>query len=143
MGRVEINPHFREEYANEFGPQWQREAGDAGAAAITAAMPFQTGNMRFLTEHTPIVDADMNPAIRFKGRAEYTIFVDQGTGIHGPLNKWITPQTAKALSWVGSNGKRVTASRVRGQRGQRFFNRGLSAVFHRVVEYRYGDGRTG
>ena len=133
-----MNPAFKDEYRDAVGPGWQREAGELAETAVTASMPFITGNMRFLTTHEPFTDDLGNPSVRVTGHAEYTIYVDQGTGLYGPLKRWITPKTAKALSWIGEGGRRVTRSRVRGQRGQHFFYRGLTGFFQRVVEHPYG-----
>lgn len=139
MGRVDMNPDFRREYVAEVGPEWQREAGEFGETSITASMPILTGNMRLLTTREDFTDDEGRPSIRFIGRAEYTEWVDQGTGFHGPFKTWIEPQVAKALSWIDANsGQRVHARRTRGQRGQHFFYRGLTAIFARVVEYPYG-----
>jgi hypothetical protein len=138
MGRVVMNPNFKQEYVDAVGPEWQREVGELGATAISAAMPIETGNMRLLLDVSPFTDDEGRPAIRYTGRADYTGYVDQGTGLYGPLAKYITPKTAKALSWIGPGGKRITRAKVAGQRGQHFFYRGLRGFFNRVVEHPFG-----
>lgn len=133
MGRVTVNrTAVRDAYRRNVVPDWQRTVGDHMESAVRAAMPVDTGRMSTELSHEPITHPDGNPGIRLTGKAFYTEWVDQGTGLYGPLNRWITPKRAKALSWM-ADGKRITRKRVRGQPGQHFFARGLRAVFDRVV----------
>lgn len=142
MGRVEMNPGFKAEYAARFGPGWQDQTAPLVAAALTTTEPVLTGNMLLETDVTPFTDDVGRPALRARGKAHYTAYVDQGTGLYGPLAKWITPTTAKALSWIDqSSGKRVYAKRTRGQRGQHFFARAMRMVFNRVIEHPFGQQR--
>lgn len=141
MSRVIPNPEFRREYADTTGVEWQRTVGHTTHAHIVAGAPRWTGDMQQESSVEPFTDEEGRPAFRVSFRRRYTELVDQGTGLYGPLKRWITPQTAKVLSWIDrESGKRVFAKRVRGQPGQRFFYRGLVAVFgeSRVREYRYG-----
>lgn len=136
-----MNQNYKAEFLADFGPAWQRDVAPKLGAAIVATMPLDTGNMILESSVEPFTDSQGRPSLRVKGKAFYTQFVDQGTGLYGPLKKWITPTTAKALSWVDrDSGRRITRRRVRGQRGQHFFRRALEMVFDRVVEHPYGQG---
>lgn len=142
MGRVVMNPAYREEFVREVGPLWQEETKPKMAATIVACMPLDTGNMILETEVNPFTDNEGRPALRVLGKAFYTAYVDQGTGLFGPLAKMITPKEAKGfMSWVpNATGKRVFAKATRGQPGQHFFARSLAMVFDSVVEHPYGRG---
>ena len=135
MGRVTVSrTAVRAAYVKNVVPEWQREVGERMEFAVATAAPFDTGLLREQLKAEPITHPNGNPGIRLYGKAKYTEWVDQGTGLYGPLKKWITPKRAKALSWVSKGGTRVTRKAVRGQPGQHFFARGLQAVFSRVVE---------
>jgi len=135
MGRVQVSrTAVKAAYRKNVVPEWQREVGERMEFAVAAAAPFDTGALREQLKAEPIEHPNGDPGIRLYGKARYTEWVDQGTGLYGPLKRWITPKRAKALSWVGKDGKRVTRSRVRGQPGQHFFARGLQSVFRKVVE---------
>ena len=135
MGRVEINrAAVHQAYRQHAAPEWQQKTGEAMQSAVGAAMPLVTGFMRVALDTQPITHPNGDPGVRLIGRADYTEFVDQGTGLYGPLKQWITPKRAKYLSWVGPTGGRVFAKRTRGQPGQHFFARGLRAIFTRVEE---------
>jgi hypothetical protein len=138
MGRVDVNPNARGEVMDALSGPWQDRTSELMATTIVTAMPVVTGNMVLETDVNAFTDDEGRPAVRVTGKADYTIFVDQGTGLYGPLHKYITPQVAKALSWIGTDGKRVTRSRTRGQPGQHFFARSLRAIFGRVDEHPYG-----
>lgn len=142
MGRVDMNPAYKEEYVAEVGPLWQENTRPMVAAALVACMPLDTGNMILQSSVDPFTDSEGRPALRAIGRAFYTAYVDQGTGLFGPLAKMITPKEAKGvMSWVpNATGKRVFAKATRGQPGQHFFARSLAMVFDNVVEHPYGRG---
>lgn len=142
MGRVEMNQAFPQEYAQDFGPAWQRQVTPMLGTAIVTAMPVDTGNMVLETSVEEFTDNHGRPALRIRGKAKYTQWVDQGTGLFGPLGKYITPSQGKQfLAWTSrSTGKKVFARRTRGQPGQHFFRRALEAVFDRVDEHPYGRG---
>lgn len=136
-----MNQNYPAEFTAQFGHRWQQDVAPKVSAAIVATMPLDTGNMILETSVEPIIDSQGRPTLRVRGKAFYTAWVDQGTGLYGPLKKWITPTTAKALSWTSrETGQRVTRRRVRGQRGQHFFRRALEMVFDRVTEHPYGQG---
>jgi len=141
MARVVRNPAARDELVREIGSRWQHDVGHATHAHIVAAAPRRTGGLQQESGVDPFTDAEGRPAFRVWFRSRHAPFVDQGTGLYGPLKRYITPQTAKVLSWIDQDsGARVFARRVKGQVGQRFFRRGLVAVFgeSNVVEHRYG-----
>lgn len=53
-------------------------------------------------------------------RAGYSLFVHNGTGLFGPKKDFIRPKTAKFLSWIGADGKRIYARKVKGMPGTPF-----------------------
>ena len=139
MARFEPNPEFVNEFRTEQGSEWQDRVGRLAVSSIQAFAPRETGFMKTAMRHEPFTDSEDRPSVRIISPADYTMPVDQGSGLYGPLKKYITPKAAKALSWLDHNtGTRVFAQRTRGQVGQRFFRRGLEAIFSRVVEHRHG-----
>jgi hypothetical protein len=132
---------------------WQREAARLGQAAIREAAPKDTGLL------IARIDAEARPdgSVRFRagvGSPPYGLFQEVGTGLYGPLRRWITPKRAKALSWIESpqgtrffgqsnqqimgQGRRVFAARVRGSKPKRYFRQGLWNVFGRSRVKYYG-----
>lgn len=141
VGRVVMNPDYKTHFATEVGPRWQETTKPKMAAAIVTCMPLDTGNMILETEVDAFTDNNGRPSLRVTGKAFYTAYVDQGTGLFGPLAKMITPKEANGvMSWVPNTGKRVFARATRGQPGQHFFARSLEMVFDRVVEHPFGKG---
>ncbi len=67
------------------------------------------------------IDTDIS-ADKMKGQlfttSGYGGLLEIGTGIHGPTGKPITPKAKKVLSWVGKDGKRIFAMRVKGMKKQ-------------------------
>lgn len=139
MARVQRNPRFKNEYrlpANNRG--WTDAAARTGKAAIVAAAPRETGFLKqsFKTATYP---GRKGPTVRYIALPEYAIYQEVGTGVYGPLARYITPTTARALSWIDSgSGDRIFARRVRGTPARRYFRKGLEATFgKRNVRY-YG-----
>lgn len=139
MARFDANPNFVREWVDQNGPEWERQVGELAAEAISAAAPVRSGFLKQSITHRGYTDAEGRRSIRFTALADYAEAVDQGTGLYGPLKKYITPKRAETLAfYIG--GKKVFADKVAGAPGQHFFYRGLSAVFDRVVEHRFGVG---
>ncbi len=117
--------------------RWQEETAYVGAQAIRAAAPKQTGFLTTRIEGFPQRDG----SVRFRadvGDPPYGLFQEVGTGIYGPVGKYITPKRAKYLSWIQPGVGRVYAKRVRGSFPKRFFRLGFWATFgKRRVRY-YG-----
>lgn len=65
-------------------------------------------------------------------KCNHAIFPESGTGLWGPKHARIYPKHKKALSWIGSNGKRVFAGSIKGQPGQFI---GRSAMFGQSALY--------
>lgn len=143
MGRVVRNPRFKAEMGRaENARAWQEAAAAIGTSALQAAAPKETG---FLTAR---IEADPHPTearVRFRanvGQPPYGLFQEVGTGLYGPLRRWITPRRARMLSWVDSNtGLRRFARRVRGTAPKRYFRTAMTAVFARVNYYGETGGR--
>lgn len=133
------NNNFIREWRTENGPAWQQRVGEAGIAAIRREAPVDSGEMTARMWWEPRTNSRGQTAVRYWFPAEHTLYVDQGTGVHGLFKRYITPNAAKALRWMTATGPRF-AARVKGQVGQRFVRRGLETVFDRVVEYRHGVG---
>lgn len=112
----------------------------AASSAVAAAAPKETG---FLTTRIEAVPVFGEPAVRVRagvGDPPYGLFQEVGTGLWGPLRRWITPKRARMLSWIDStSGRRVFRDRVAGVKPRRYFLAGLAAVVGRGnVDY-YGD----
>lgn len=139
MGRVVV---YRQTYKKavrlpENCRRWQEETAYVGAQAIRAAAPKQTGFLTTRIDGFPQRDG----SVRFRasvGDPPYGLFQEVGTGIYGPLKKYITPKRAKMLSWIEPGFGRVYARKVRGVPPKRFFRNGFWATFgKRRVRY-YG-----
>ncbi len=137
MARVVPNPTFVQDWAAENGAAWSQNAGELGLGSILAHVPIDTGNLEHSGNHHPYIDEQGRPATRITLHARYAEWVDQGTGLYGKYARRITSPTGKVMRWMGPDGP-VFARSTRGQPGQRFFLRGLSAVFSRVEEHRWG-----
>lgn len=142
MGRVEMNAAYPEEFAREFGPAWQQNTAPKVQAALVTAMPIDTGQMVLESGVEPFIDSQGRYSLRAYGKARYTKWVDQGTGLFGPLAKYITPSAGREfMKWTSrETGRPVYAKRTRGQPGQHFFRRAMEMVFSRVEEHRFGRG---
>lgn len=67
--------------------------------------------------------------------AHYTSYVNDGTGIYGPLGKPIRPKTAKALKFTTKSGKTVFAKSVRGIKPRRFVEKSITQTERRNDEF--------
>lgn len=110
---------------------WQRVAGEAGRANLQRLAPERTGYLASQATYTESLSTSL---VRFTAnpegaKAPYDYFQEVGTGLYGPLRRWITPKRAKFLSWVNEDGDRIFARRVRGVKPQRFFYGAMVAVF--------------
>lgn len=118
--------------------EWQERTAYVAAQAISSAAPRQTGFLKTRVKGFPQRDG----TVRFRadvGDPPYGLFQEVGTGLYGPLQRWITPKRAKALSWVTESGDRVFAKRVRGTPPKRYFRLGLWSMFGRKRVRYYGD----
>jgi hypothetical protein len=141
MARVVRNRNFKREMNTPAAARdWQELTARLGEQTIAALAPVDTGQLRQRIE----ADRSTSEAsVRFRAptdsEAPYALFQEVGTGIYGPLGRYITPKRAAMLSWVDRSGDRVFAKRVRGVRPQHYFKRGLEYLFgQRNVRY-YGD----
>jgi len=117
--------------------RWQEETAYVGSQAIRAAAPKQTGFLTTRIEGFPQRDG----SVRFRadvGDPPYGLFQEVGTGIYGPVGKYITPKRAKYLSWIQPGVGRVYAKRVRGSMPKRFFRLGFWATFGKRRTKYYG-----
>lgn len=141
MGRVTSNPQaVKEAFARDIAPDWQRDVGSAGVAAIEAASPVDRGRLAASWTYTEFTDNQGRPAVRYRSTAFYAPYVDKGTGVHGPHRQRIYPVRAKYLSWIDrASGDRVYRASVAGQPGQRYVAKGLRTVFGRdsVVDHQW------
>lgn len=127
---VRRNPNLKAEFMRpENHRRWSVVTANMGRTAIQYYAPVETGATRDTIAVETFV-GPKGPTVRFRAQTSYAIFPEVGTGLYGPLHRWITPQTAQALSWISNRtGRRVYAKRVRGQRPQRYFKRGLERLF--------------
>lgn len=138
MARVVANPAFVQDWVAENGANWSQQAGEMGLGSILSFVPIDTGELEHSGTHEPFIDSEGRPATRITLFARHAEYVDQGTGLFGKYARKITSPTGKVMRWMGPEGP-IFARSTRGQPGQRFFLRGLSAVFRRVDEHRWGD----
>lgn len=59
--------------------------------------------------------------------AVYASWVNDGTGLYGPMKRKITPKNASALKFT-YQGQTVFAKSVKGQRGQKFVEKSIAAT---------------
>ncbi|MFZ4431557.1 MAG: hypothetical protein ACOYOQ_00020 [Microthrixaceae bacterium] len=139
MASYRRNPRFKAEMARpENNRKWVYETARTGRDAIQAAAPRATG---FLTSRVDAEASPSNPTVRFRvdvGQPPYGLFQEVGTGLYGPLKRYITPKRAKMLSWISDTGERVYAKRVRGTRPKRYIREAFWAVFGRQRVRYYG-----
>lgn len=145
MARVQMNPQFKSAYRlPQNSGRWQNAAANTGKAAIAAAAPIETGFLKssFRTRKFP---GRVGPTVRYIAVPEYALFQEVGTGLYGPLGRWITPKRARVLAWIDSgSGAPRFARRVRGVPPQRYFQKGLNATFGAGrVKYYGAAGRGG
>lgn len=74
-----------------------------------------------------------------KSSAKYAIFVNDGTGLYGPLHHLIRPRNGRFLSFVPRKGKykgkRIAVPWTRGQKPQRFVEKSMEQTERRVQEF--------
>lgn len=64
---------------------------------------------------------------------KYGIYLEQGTGIYGPMGRPITPKRASVLAWKGAGGT-VFARSVKGMKARPFFAPGYEASLSYINE---------
>jgi len=65
-------------------------------------------------------------------KVHYASYVEEGTGIYGPMKRRIFPKTKKALYWSGAP---HPFKSVRGQRPRRFMAEGVEASLPAIEKY--------
>ena len=74
-----------------------------------------------------------------KSSAKYAIFVNDGTGLYGPLHHLIRPRNGRFLSFVPRKGKykgkRIAVPWTRGQKPQKFVEKSMEQTERRVQEF--------
>jgi hypothetical protein len=156
MGSVRPNRRFKQEVNTPAGAaQWQEVAANFTRAGIRVLAPKDTG---FLKQRITADKSRVTASVRFRstvGEPPYDLYQEVGTGLYGPLNRWITPKRARFLSWIASprgtrffgqsnqriygQGRRVFAKRVRGVPPRHYFKRALERLYGTSnVDY-YGD----
>ena len=74
-----------------------------------------------------------------KSSAKYAIFVNDGTGLYGPLGHKIRPKNGKFLAFTPNKGKfkgkLIVVPWTRGQKPQRFVERSMEMTERRVQEF--------
>ncbi len=128
------------------GEQKMRLLANAAAGELKRNSP---GQKTRLTANSIVVSSVSATSARIIGSG-VNVFLDQGTGIYGPLRRRITPKAAKALRWMGGGPSKVRlsgasrmvagkargdvrfAKSVKGMKGRPFIKRSLEAVGGRV-----------
>lgn len=146
MARVVVNPAFRQQMGRpENSRAWQREAGLRGRAAISARAPRRFGTLAGTIFVRYEYDG-ITTKVLYGSTRPYATYQEVGTGIYGPLKRYITPKRGLYLRWVDTSGSPGRpggpeplgpvryAKRVRGSKPTLFMYRGLADTF--------GAGRT-
>lgn len=141
MATVVVNPTFKRQMGlPENSRGWQREAARLGRSAMQRRAPRRFGTLGG-TIYTRVEFRDGTTIVRFVSPVKYATYQEVGTGIYGPLKRYITPRRAQYLSWVDTKnspgrpggpeplGPRRFAKRVKGTPPTKFMYRGLSDVF--------------
>lgn len=156
MAEVRRNRRFKQEVNTPEGAgDWQTVTANYTRAAIRVLAPKDTG---FLKQRILAEPSTRTASVRFKstvGEPPYDLYQEVGTGLYGPLRRWITPKRAQFLSWIASprgtrffaqsnrrifgEGRRVFARRVRGTRPKHYFKRALERLFGEANVNYYGD----
>jgi hypothetical protein len=137
MARVVVNPNLvREMGRPENSRAWQREAANRGKAAISAAAPVRFGTLASTIFVRYRYDGTTTSVI-YGSTRPYAAFQEHGTGLYGPLKRYITPKRSLYLRWVetspgqpgGPGGNVRYAKKVRGSKPTLFMFRGLAQTF--------------
>lgn len=141
MVSVRVNPAFKREMGRpENSREWQREAGRMGRDRISANAPRRFGTLADTIFVRTYYDGTTTRIV-YGSTRPYAKWQEAGTGIYGPLKRYITPKRAQYLSWVdtsggpgrpggpGPLGPRRFAKRVKGTPPTLFMYRGLSETF--------------
>lgn len=121
----ELQSHFRK--APEIASKRIIEAGNKSLLSLQATAkqlsPIDSGRLRQSILVSPMQQAGNTFTGSVGTGVGYTAWLENGTGIYGPLGRPITPKTKKVLAFVGRGGKMVFAKSVKGVRG-RFYMKG-------------------
>lgn len=142
MATVRTNKAFKREMNTPAATkEWQQEIAREGVAAISALAPTGTGRLKSqITAERSTSDASVRFRVTTQSDAPYGLYQEVGTGIYGPLGRYITPKRSRMLSWVDSvTNERVFAKRVRGVRPVHYFKRGLEMLFGPTKVNYYGQ----
>jgi hypothetical protein len=156
MARVAVNRGFAREMGRpENSRAWQREAGLRGRSAISARAPRRFGTLA----NTIFVRYEYDGTttrILYGSTRPYATYQEVGTGIYGPLKRYITPKRGLYLRWVDTSGSPGRpggpeplgpvrfARKVKGTKPTRFMYWGLRDTFGaNVRSYAASGGKPG
>jgi len=155
MGKVVVNRTFRQEMARpENSREWQSAAMREGRAAIARNAPRRFGTLGD-TLFTRVEYNGSGTTVIFASTRPYAKWQEAGTGIYGPMKRYITPKRANFLRWVDTKGSPGMpggpeplgpvryAKRVKGSPPTLFMYRGLMEVFGNATSYAATGGKTG
>lgn len=113
----------------EHSRPWQQAASRATTEAIAIHAPRNTGQLAERIFVTISYEGGTTHLFH-SSPFTYARYQAAGTGIYGPLKKYITPKRANFLSWVDkASGDRVYAKKVRGVKPTLFFTKALYDVY--------------
>lgn len=88
-----------------------------------------------------INDELVQARVGFPTGIRYPRYLEEGTGLYGPLKQLIRPRTKKALAWGksinlpgGGTGREFVRRSVKGIRPTRFFSEAVTAFLPRYIE---------
>lgn len=140
-----MNPSFKREMGTPPNcSRWQEEVGRRTEEEISAYAPEWTGHLKAHVEATP---HPTEASVRIRAHypdpeVPYPLWQETGTGIYGPLKRYITPKRAAMLSWIDrETGDRRFAHKVRGTPSKHYFRDGLRSLFTKVRDYSDRGGK--
>jgi hypothetical protein len=93
-----------------------------GVAEAKKLVPRRTSNLSRTIRVERVTETNARVIAGGTSQVGYARYVEEGTGIHGPRKRRITPRRAKMLSWVGG-GSRLTG---RGSGSRRIFAKSVA-----------------
>lgn len=133
--RIPLSVQYRDPRTTN---EWMDHADRVTKTAIQTRMTRETGQM-ISSVRSRRLPGEKGPMIRWEFPAEHTIYQEVGTGLYGPMKRYITPTVKQALSWIDNrSGTRRFAKKVKGVKPQRFIRDGMRAAWGTTRSRYYG-----
>jgi hypothetical protein len=112
-----------------------------GVAEAKKLVPRATGNLGRTIRVGTVTDKSAQVVAGGTSSVGYARYVEEGTGIHGPRKRRITPRRARMLSWVaggsrrtgrGPGARRIFAKSVAGRKATPYLVPGVQRAVERA-----------